>query len=246
MAVPGHLQDTPSQEDGGDRTDAPTVPQLGLHLGLSIAASKRWPGGVFDVSAAFLRGDEMAEEVYFRPPREGLPGVPPGSLIKAKKGIFGLRVAPRNWYKKAKKNIVHRGWKELGALPGVFVLMVDNILRGILLLHVDDGFRFGEGPEYDTSMNQLFGDFEIPPEKRKSGSFTLLGRTVTQLDDMSFVVSQETYVNDIKAIFIPKARRPEATSTLTAEEKSALMSLVGRLAWAARETLPHIAYDVRK
>ena len=67
LVVPGRLQDTPSQEDGGDRTDAPTVPQLGLHLGLSIAASKRWPAGVFDVSAAFLRGDEMPEEVYVLP-----------------------------------------------------------------------------------------------------------------------------------------------------------------------------------
>ena len=129
-------------------------------------------------------------------------------------------------------------------LPGVFVFMVDNILRGILLLHVDDGFHIGEGLEYETSMGQLFEDFEIPPEKRKSGTFTFLGRTVTQLDDMSFIVSQETYVNDIKPIFIPKMRRAEAGSTLTDEEKSTLMSLVGQLAWAARETLPHIAYDV--
>ena len=60
---------------------------------------------------------------------------------------------------------------------------------------------------------------------------------------MSFVVSQETYANDIKAIFIPKTRRAEATSTLTAEEKSTLMTFVGHLA-RARETLPHIAYDV--
>ena len=41
LVIPGHLQDTPVQEDGGDRADAPTVPQLSLNLGLSIAASKR-------------------------------------------------------------------------------------------------------------------------------------------------------------------------------------------------------------
>ena len=45
--------------------------------------------------------------------------------------------------------------------------MVDNILRGILPLHVDDGFHFGERLEYETSMNQLFEDFEIPPEKMR-------------------------------------------------------------------------------
>ena len=75
--IPGDLQNTFSQDHSGDRTDAPTVPQLGLHFGLSIAASKELPGGVFDVSAALLGGGEMIEEVYFRLSREGLPGVPP-------------------------------------------------------------------------------------------------------------------------------------------------------------------------
>ena len=85
-------------------------------------------------------------------------------------------------------------------------------LQRILLLHVDDGFHFGEEPEYESSMGQLFENFEIPPEKRKRASFTFLRRTVTQLDDMSFVVSQKTYVTDIKPIFIPKPRRAKAIS----------------------------------
>ena len=67
---------------------------------------------------------------------------------------------------------------------------------------------------------------------------------MTQLDDMSFVVDQKSYVNDVKAVFIPTTRRADAASPLTVEEKSSLMSLVGQLAWAARESLPHIAYDV--
>ena len=67
----------------------------------------------------------------------------------------------------AKNTITYRGWNELGAISGVFVFMVDNVLRGILILHVDDGFYFDEGTEYETSMGQLFKDFEIFPEKRK-------------------------------------------------------------------------------
>ena len=89
-------------------------------------------------------------------------------------------MAPRNWYKKTKKTITHRGWKELGALPGVFVFMVDDVLKSILLLHVDNGFHFGDGPEYEASMDKLFEDFEIPPKNKKSGIFTFLGRTVIQ------------------------------------------------------------------
>ena len=96
--------------------------------------------------------------------------------------------------------------------------MINGTLRGLLLLHVDDGFHFGEGKEYKASMDEIFNAFEIPPEKRQSGSFNFLGRTVTQLDDM-LVVSQESYVNDAKAILIPKTRRADAASPLTAEEE---------------------------
>ena len=39
LVVPGHLQDGSPQEEGGERTDAPTVPQLGLHFLMTIAAS---------------------------------------------------------------------------------------------------------------------------------------------------------------------------------------------------------------
>ena len=47
------------QEEGGERTDAPTVSQLGLHLLMTIAASFHWILRMFDVSSAFLRGDAM-------------------------------------------------------------------------------------------------------------------------------------------------------------------------------------------
>ena len=75
---------------------------------------------MFEVAAAFLRGDAMDAGVYFRPPREGLPGVPEGSFIKATKGVVSLRVAPRLWYKKAKAVLENAGWTQLASLPGVF------------------------------------------------------------------------------------------------------------------------------
>ena len=93
LVIPGHLQKTPSEEDGGDRTDAPTVPQLGLHLGLSIAASKGWPRRIFDVSAAFLRGDEMIEK-DFRPPREGLPVHTSGFTHQSEGGHLRTKFCP--------------------------------------------------------------------------------------------------------------------------------------------------------
>ena len=79
--------------------------------------------------------------------REFLPEyiVPEGSLIKAIKGVFGLRVAPRLWYKKAKAVLEDAGWTQLASLPGVFVLGIGKVLKGILVLHVDDALHAGEG-----------------------------------------------------------------------------------------------------
>ena len=245
LVIPGHLQQGLPQEEGGERTDAPTVAQLGLHLGLSLCASFRWTPSTFDVSSAFLRGDEMDEELYFKPPRDGLPGVPEGALILALKGVFGLRIAPRLWWKKAEKTINDAGFQALSSLPGFFVIRENKRLAGIILLHVDDGFHAGHGRVYEEAMKKIMDAFDVPEDKRQAGCFNFLGRKIELLKDDTIRVSQKTYIDEIKPILVPKARRSTSEATLTPEEKSNLMSLVGQLAWPARESLPHIAYDVR-
>jgi len=82
----------------------------------------------------------METEIYFRPPKEGLPGVPEGALIKAEKNRFGPRVAPRLWYTKSKSVLEDAGWRQLATLPSVFVLRStsEHRLIGLLILHVDD------------------------------------------------------------------------------------------------------------
>ena len=245
LVVPGHLQDGSPQGEGGERTDAPTVPQLGLRLLLAIAASFNWLLRVFDVISAFLRGDAMNAEVYFRPPREGLLGVPEGSLIKAIKGVFVFRVAPRLWYKKAKAVLEDAGgWTQLASLPGVFVLRIGKILMGILVLHVDDTLHAGKGEGYEKTMDQILKTFDIKDDKRKEGNFSFLGRQVAQQPDGTVFVTMQTYLDEVKPIFITKSRRSTNDATVTGAEMRELMSLVGQLAWVARESLPQIAFDV--
>ena len=64
--------------------------------------------------------------------------------------------------------------------------MINGILRGLLLLYVDNWFHFGESKKHKESMDEIFDTFEISPKKRQPGSFNFLKPTVTQLDDMSF------------------------------------------------------------
>ena len=66
-------------------------------------------GDIFDVKTIFLSGKDHDRELYFRPPKEGLPGVEEGSLIKIIKGVRGLKEAPRLWYLKAKETLFKCG-----------------------------------------------------------------------------------------------------------------------------------------
>ena len=50
-------------EDGGFRTDSPTVPQVAFHLLCSEAAQRGWNLGSFGVKTAFLSGEAQSREI---------------------------------------------------------------------------------------------------------------------------------------------------------------------------------------
>ena len=124
------------------------------------------------------------------------------------------------------------------------MLRIGNILKGILVLHVDDALHAGKGDEYEKTMDKILKTFEIKDDKRKEGNFSFLGRQVAQQPDGTVFVTMQTYLDDVKPIFITKTRRSTSDATVTGAEKTELMSLVGQLAWVARESLPQIAFDV--
>ena len=124
MVTPGDVDpdgDIPV-EAGGFRTDAPTCPQVAFHLLCSQAVIKKRKLGTFDCKTAFLTGREHDRDIYCKPPKEGLPGVPPRSLIKLVKGAYGLREAPRLWYLRAKDILKDAGFEELQTAKACFIL----------------------------------------------------------------------------------------------------------------------------
>ena len=54
----------------------------------------------------------------------------------------------------------------------------------------------------------------------------------------------QTYLDDVKPIFITKTRVSTSDATATGTKKTELMFLVRQLVWVARETLRQIAFDV--
>ena len=77
------------------RTGSPTAGLMVAHVVLATAAHFGWHIDSFGVEAAVLTGKKMERAVYFKPPKDGSPGLPAGCLIRALKGLFGIPEVPR-------------------------------------------------------------------------------------------------------------------------------------------------------
>ncbi len=246
IVTPGHVDpdgDVPI-EHGGFRTDAPTASQLAFHMLCSSAVRKKWKLRSFDCKTAFLTGEAHNRELYVRPPREGLPGVPPGSLIKLIKGAYGLGEAPRLWYLKIRAMILDSGFTEMRTSKGAFVVRdSDGNTCGMLIIHVDDACFAGAGEAYDKAIESLRQKVKIGTEDEQE--FDFLGRHVKQLDDYTIEIDQHTYVKNIERVKQCKDRMTkDKNQKLDAKEMNQFRSLVGQLAWPARESMPQLAYAV--
>ena len=74
----------PGDELRGDQTirrDAPVAPQVAMYMLFSDAVQQGWQASLFDVQDAFLVNER---DIYIKPPREGIPGVPPRALLNSR------------------------------------------------------------------------------------------------------------------------------------------------------------------
>ena len=246
--IPGNVDPDGAKpvEEGGFRTDAPTTHQLAMHLLFSKAVRAKWDLRTFDVNTAFLSGKEQTRELYVRLPPDGLPGVPHGSLLKLIKGVYGLKEAPRLWYLRAVELIRESGWTELESSKATFVCRDPKTgeLTGMLVLHVDDACYAGKGAHYEQCVKNLWNNMNLGKEGKGSEGFQFLGRWVKQNPDFSIEVDQSEYVRNLERVHIPLARRRTPGSPLTEKELHDYRSIVGQLAWPARETMPQLSYAV--
>ncbi|OAE31115.1 hypothetical protein AXG93_150s1040 [Marchantia polymorpha subsp. ruderalis] len=101
---------------------------------LVVKAAKDWEVHQIDVSTAFLYGN-LEEEIYM----EQLPGYAKGGPSKVwllKKALYGLRQAPRAWYKRL-KGVLETGWYQVSSNdPALFHKL--NPKATFALVHVDD------------------------------------------------------------------------------------------------------------
>ena len=190
-----------------------------------------------------MTGKDMDRQVYFRAPPELVKAglVPPGSLLKAVKGLFGVPEAPRLWFLEVIEKAVTSGFERVPGFPCVLVCRDAGKFVGMIALHVDDGVMTGEGPQWDTCVKSLFSKLRL--KHHRVNDLEYLKRRIVRRKDGSIDVRFDN-VSAIRPIELTKQRRTQQDDAVSAEERTSLRSLLGEMQWPVREGFPEHAYDV--
>lgn len=145
----------------GNATASPTISPAGRHTTYQLCATFRWPVNIGDVDGAFLNGDELEKVapdrvarggVFCELPPGGIPGIPPGTLIRLERCVYGLGDAPVAWWKKVQATMHKAGWRPSAMDPCLFRIYNDaGQLEGLACWHVDDVICTGRRSTYDRA-----------------------------------------------------------------------------------------------
>ena len=127
-----------------------------MYMLFSDAVQEGWKSKLFDVQDAFLVGRKNERDFYIKPPREGIPGVPPGSLLRFKKGAFARPETPRLWWMKFRDVFVEAGFTPSKRHPATFYFNnKKSEYRGKVVCHVDDSVWAGAGENFRAAQQKV-------------------------------------------------------------------------------------------
>ncbi|GJT55828.1 retrovirus-related pol polyprotein from transposon TNT 1-94 [Tanacetum coccineum] len=127
-----------NQKEGIDynETFAPVAKMVTLRALLAIAISHDWIIEQLDVNNAFLHGD-LHEEVYMQVPQGYAQQLPPNTVCRLKKSLYGLKQANRQWFEKLTTFLKTLGFRQSYVDTSLFTLQTANTFLS-LLVYVDD------------------------------------------------------------------------------------------------------------
>ena len=224
------------QETGEFPTDSPTVQKGSVRLILALAATNSWTLKTIDISSAFLQGDKMDREVFVKPPKEANAL---NKLWRLNRCLYGLKDASRKWYFKVLNKLKEKGFQKSCMDKGLFFLIKDGILIGVVGIHVDDFLQAGT-PEFEKIMEEVVQAFKVG--KLESGEFMYTGYHMKQAAD-GITFHQNKYVRDTKIPQLDVQSLKDKQRDMTQDELTQLRQITGMINWAARATRPDIAFD---
>ena len=228
--------------------DAPTTSRHSILLAIQLSLAREWDISVGDVKAAFLNGIPAPRQLYFRQPRNGIPGLDSRQLVEIIKGVFGLSTSPKLWWMKLSSDIkgmvLDYDGEKVGVVqnpidPCVFMLQGKDSkkVRGLMLTHVDDIMLLAEPalcPLVQKGLGELF-----PVEEWESGSFEYVGCEYCCTKD-EVRITQKHYTDGR----IQKISVKSSDVSVSAEQMEENRTVIGSLSWLSKQTRPDLRFGV--
>ena len=219
------------------RTDSPTCMRESLRIVISIIACMNWKVHSIDIKAAFLQGKAIDRQVFLKPPTEAAAA---GKLWRLKKVVYGLSDASRVWYLRVADELLKLGVSVSKYDKALFYWKTNNVLNGILVVHVDDFLWAGDVAFMEKVIIPLKSIFKISKEEEEI--FRYVGVNIWQANKR-ITLDQKSYMKTILPIKLPTAIQRCKRDAVSDNERVLFRALVGQLNWASCISRPDISYE---
>ena len=227
------------QEQENVPSDSPTVDKCNVRIALTICAAKGWEVETSDVKSAFLQGHRLEREVFVKPPKEA--EVANNKLWKLNVALYGLNDAGLQFFIRTKKVLQELGCEQSKMDPALFFKR-DHYgkLEGLICTHVDDFIHGGTKEFKNTVVQGLINTFQMG--KTESKKFRYVGFDIEQKGKV-IRIDQSAFAADLKVYDLQPERARQTDEDLTAEEKSTLRAISGKIGWLGRGTRPDLLFS---
>ena len=227
----------------GIRTDSPTAEIEAVNLVISWCASKRLKLQTLDITNAYFHGEKIDRLVLLKQPRGGIPGEPEGQMYVCNTPIYGGKDSGRLFWKRLKSEAKTSGLRASKVSRALFFVCENGEPKVMMASHVDD-LIYACLPGYEHIMKNLQKAFQVEDSKISSGEIRFCGREVKQAEDYTITVTCKDTTERLEKISYRNGIKKD--SPVTEGERSQLRSVVGGLAWVARQARPDLSYKVSK
>ena len=225
------------QEEEDFPTDSPTIQKASTRMILTIATTSKWNIKAIDIKSAFLQGDKLTRKVFVKPPREANLN---NKLWRLKKCLYGLKDASRQWYLRLKTTLKQNGFQKSIYDGGLFFIIKNDTLIGIVGIHVDDFLATGTDHFMNVIIPNVLKAFLVG--KAEDQTFMYTGTKITQ-DDSGITVDQTEYVQNLE-IFDLDLERLKMNRVMDQTETTNLRQYCGSLNWAVGTSRPDLSFQM--
>ncbi|GKB71124.1 retrovirus-related pol polyprotein from transposon TNT 1-94 [Tanacetum coccineum] len=179
-----------TQQEGIDfkETFAPVAKMVTVRALIALATHNNWLLEQLDVNNTFLHGD-LYEKVYMKVPQGYTTSLPPNTVCKLNKSLYGLKQANKQWFTKLTDFLTSLHFQQSHADTSLFTLTQDGHTT-LLLVYVDDILLTEEKPiiislDPTKQLNDKDGDILPDPSLYRTIIGKLIYLTITR-PDLSF------------------------------------------------------------